>query len=91
MEIINQLLVRIPKWIVSWILVFLDATAGYIVLKNIQNYMTPNLLRGTLSATQAENWRFESRSGHPFRVGNYSPVLQNIKSKKKFRIFGSFF
>jgi len=35
MEIINQLLVRIPKWIVSWILVFLDATAGYIVLKNI--------------------------------------------------------
>ena len=35
MEIINQLLVRIPKWIVSWILVFLDATTGYIVLKNI--------------------------------------------------------
>ena len=35
MEIINQLLVRIPKWIVSWILVFLDATVGYIVLKNI--------------------------------------------------------
>ena len=35
MEIINQLSVRIPKWIVSWILVFLDATAGYIVLKNI--------------------------------------------------------
>ena len=35
MEIINQLLVRIPKWIVSWILVFLDATAGYIVLKSI--------------------------------------------------------
>ncbi len=35
MEIINQLLVRIPKWIVSWILVFLDAIAGYIVLKNI--------------------------------------------------------
>ena len=35
MEIINQLLVRIPKWIVSWILVFLDAVAGYFVLKNI--------------------------------------------------------
>ena len=35
MELINQLLVRIPKWIVSWILVFLDATVGYIVLKNI--------------------------------------------------------
>ena len=35
MEIINQLLVRVPKWIVSWILVFLDAAAGYFVLKNI--------------------------------------------------------
>ncbi len=35
MGIINQLSVRIPKWIVSWILVFLDAAAGYIVLKNI--------------------------------------------------------
>ena len=35
MEMINQLLVRIPKWIVSWILVLLDAASGYFVLKNI--------------------------------------------------------
>ena len=35
MGIINQLLVRLPKWIVSWILVFLDTFAGYFVLKNI--------------------------------------------------------
>ena len=32
MEIFNQLLVRVPRWIVSWILVILDAVAGYIVI-----------------------------------------------------------
>ena len=32
MEIFNQLLVRAPKWIVSWILVILDAFAGYFVI-----------------------------------------------------------
>ena len=32
MEIFNQLLVRVPKWIVSWILVILDAFAGYFVI-----------------------------------------------------------
>ena len=32
MEIFNQLLVRVPKWIVSWILVILDAVAGYFVI-----------------------------------------------------------
>ena len=35
MEILNQLLVRVPKWIISWILVILDAVAGFIVIKNI--------------------------------------------------------
>ena len=35
MEIFNQLLVRVPKWIISWILVILDAVAGFIVIKNI--------------------------------------------------------
>ena len=35
MEILNQLLVRLPKWIISWILVILDAVAGFIVIKNI--------------------------------------------------------
>ena len=35
MEILNQLLVRLPKWIISWILVILDAFAGFIVIKNI--------------------------------------------------------
>ncbi|MFL2994097.1 MAG: sugar transferase [Candidatus Neomarinimicrobiota bacterium] len=35
MEILNQLLVRAPKWIISWILIILDAVAGFIVVKNI--------------------------------------------------------
>ncbi len=35
MEILNQLLVRVPKWIISWILIILDAVAGFIVIKNI--------------------------------------------------------
>ena len=35
MEILNQLLVRVPKWIISWILVILDAIVGFIVIKNI--------------------------------------------------------
>ena len=35
MEIFNQLLVRVPKWIISWILIILDAIAGFIVIKNI--------------------------------------------------------
>ena len=35
MEILNQLLVRVPKWIISWILIILDAIAGFIVIKNI--------------------------------------------------------
>ena len=35
MEILNQLLVRLPKWIISWILVILDSVAGFIVIKNI--------------------------------------------------------
>ena len=35
MEILNQLLVRLPKWIISWILIILDAVAGFIVIKNI--------------------------------------------------------
>ena len=32
MEILNQLLVRVPKWIVSWIIIILDAIAGYLVI-----------------------------------------------------------
>ena len=32
MEILNQLLVRVPKWIVSWISVICDAFAGYLVI-----------------------------------------------------------
>ena len=35
MELLNQLLVRVPKWIISWILIILDAIAGFIVIKNI--------------------------------------------------------
>jgi len=35
MEILNQLLVRVPKWIISWILIILDVVAGFIVVKNI--------------------------------------------------------
>ena len=35
MEILNQLFVRLPKWIISWILIVLDAVAGFIVIKNI--------------------------------------------------------
>ena len=35
MEILNQLFVRVPKWIISWTLIILDAVAGFIVIKNI--------------------------------------------------------
>ena len=35
MEILNQLLVRLPKWIISWILLVLDSVAGFVVIKNI--------------------------------------------------------
>ncbi len=35
MEILNQLLVRLPKWIISWILFVLDSVAGFVVIKNI--------------------------------------------------------
>ena len=35
MEILNQLSVRFPKWIVSWALVLIDAVIGYYVINNI--------------------------------------------------------
>ncbi len=35
MGIFNQLLVRFPKWIVSWVLVVIDAMIGYYVINNI--------------------------------------------------------
>ena len=35
MEILNQLSVRFPKWVVSWALVFIDAVIGYYVINNI--------------------------------------------------------
>ena len=35
MEILNQILVRFPKWIVSWVLVVIDAMIGYYVISNI--------------------------------------------------------
>ena len=35
MGIFNQLLVRFPKWIVSWILIFIDALIGYYVVSSI--------------------------------------------------------
>ena len=35
MGILNQLLVRFPKWIVSWVLVFVDAIIGYYVISNV--------------------------------------------------------
>ena len=35
MGILNQLLVRYPKWIVSWALVLIDAVIGYYVINNV--------------------------------------------------------
>jgi len=35
MGILNQLLVRFPKWIVSWVLVFIDTIIGYYVISNV--------------------------------------------------------
>ena len=35
MEILNQILVRFPKWVVSWILVAIDAMIGYYVINYI--------------------------------------------------------
>ena len=35
MEILNQLLVRFPKWVVSWALVVIDTMIGYYVINNI--------------------------------------------------------
>ena len=35
MEILNQILVRFPKWIVSWVLVVIDAMIGYYVINFI--------------------------------------------------------
>ena len=35
MVIFNQLVVRFPKWVVSWALVFIDAVIGYYVINNI--------------------------------------------------------
>jgi exopolysaccharide biosynthesis polyprenyl glycosylphosphotransferase len=35
MEILNQLSVRFPKWVVSWSLVVIDAVIGYYVINNI--------------------------------------------------------
>ena len=35
MGIFNQLLVRFPKWIVSWVLVIMDAAIGFYVLNRI--------------------------------------------------------
>ena len=35
MEIFNQLLVRFPKWIVSWSLLVIDVAIGYYVINNI--------------------------------------------------------
>ena len=41
MGILNQLLVRYPKWIVSWALVLIDAVIGYYVI-NIVLLDIPN-------------------------------------------------
>ena len=35
MEILNQLLVRFPKWVVSWALVVIDTMIGHYVINNI--------------------------------------------------------
>ena len=45
MEILNQILVRFPKWIVSWILVVIDAMIGYYVINYI-NLDTYNISTG---------------------------------------------
>ena len=44
MEILNQILVRFPKWVVSWILVVIDAIIGYYVINyiNIDTYYISN-------------------------------------------------
>ena len=47
MGILNQLLVRYPKWIVSWALVLIDAVIGYYVIINVLLDI-PNVLSNSL-------------------------------------------